>query len=363
MEPTPLEQLVPGLPAGLSEVVQRMMRKSPDERYATPLQVAQALEPFGDEYGKATSRSDAQLLRSGAATDFDRGHLTQANVELVKRAPKSDVPAHLAAQADGFGLKTPPDPAFERDAAPEGKISSTVRSPDSGQGSDPEFPVNLILGPEPSLTEGLSRPKTRSSNSGTSTEGTVLSRLPRYSLWGLSALTVTVMLIVATLAVVNPFGETKGSLKKAPVPDVISDAESRRKSIEKDDNATGKSKPAPDIVVRIEGEQDREFTADKLADAIGIAMGSRGRVESENTKPLRLTSTNLKPLDFSKARGGLIISALRQALSPSSNLNWAARNHCWQAVREFRCCSLVDDRGPLFRTCGGAAAALNQRIW
>ena len=49
MEPTPLEQLVPGLPEGFAEIVRKMMRKSPDERYATPAQVVQALEPYLDE--------------------------------------------------------------------------------------------------------------------------------------------------------------------------------------------------------------------------------------------------------------------------------------------------------------------------
>src|SRR3954471_19963783 len=38
LEPAPLDALVPGLPEGLAEVVRRMMRKSPDERYATPMQ-------------------------------------------------------------------------------------------------------------------------------------------------------------------------------------------------------------------------------------------------------------------------------------------------------------------------------------
>jgi len=46
MDPTPLNQFVPGLSEGLVEVVARMMRQSPDERYATPLLVAQALTPF-----------------------------------------------------------------------------------------------------------------------------------------------------------------------------------------------------------------------------------------------------------------------------------------------------------------------------
>ena len=50
IEPTPLCRVVPGFPEGLSEVVRRMMKKSPDERYATPIQVAQALEPYADDY-------------------------------------------------------------------------------------------------------------------------------------------------------------------------------------------------------------------------------------------------------------------------------------------------------------------------
>ncbi len=49
LEPTPLDQLVSGLPEGLGEVICRMMRKSPDERYATPIQVVQALGPYADE--------------------------------------------------------------------------------------------------------------------------------------------------------------------------------------------------------------------------------------------------------------------------------------------------------------------------
>ena len=68
MEPTPLEQLVPDLPEGLAEVVQRMMHKSPEERYATPLQVAQALEPFLEEYSGAGSR---ETTRRSSFRDHD----------------------------------------------------------------------------------------------------------------------------------------------------------------------------------------------------------------------------------------------------------------------------------------------------
>src|SRR3954447_10562291 len=44
-EPEPWRDLAPGVPEGLAAVVVRTMRKSADDRYATPLELAQALEP------------------------------------------------------------------------------------------------------------------------------------------------------------------------------------------------------------------------------------------------------------------------------------------------------------------------------
>src|SRR3954454_10938540 len=46
VDPAPLTSLVPDIPEGLARVVEKMMRKSPEERYPTPLDVALALEPF-----------------------------------------------------------------------------------------------------------------------------------------------------------------------------------------------------------------------------------------------------------------------------------------------------------------------------
>jgi serine/threonine protein kinase len=42
----PLEAIVPGLAPGLARVVYRLMAKRPEDRYATPLEAARALEPF-----------------------------------------------------------------------------------------------------------------------------------------------------------------------------------------------------------------------------------------------------------------------------------------------------------------------------
>jgi eukaryotic-like serine/threonine-protein kinase len=310
MEPTPLEKLVPDLPQGLAEIVQRMMHKSPDERYSTPLQVAQALEPFADDYSSAAGRDDAQLLKPAAASASQSLRLIEA--KAVSLAPdRSSGPASLAV-AQSVALKTPPDPTLDRTTEPEGiNVTSTIRSPESSEGSDPEFPVDLILSPEPSLTEGLSRPKTRSapSKSETSIDGTARVRLSQSWLWGLLAITVTVLIIVVVLALVNPPVDTaKGKLRPSPLPSIDKTGQPRESPVAPD-VGSGTQKAEPVIVVRIDGEEGIPFSADKLADAIDKAMGGRGFVELRNSEPLHLTSTNHKPLDFAQGRGPLIIRA------------------------------------------------------
>ena len=48
-------------PRGWPRSSAKMMRKSPDERYATPLEVAQALEPFTDEAPSASASGGFDL--------------------------------------------------------------------------------------------------------------------------------------------------------------------------------------------------------------------------------------------------------------------------------------------------------------
>ena len=63
-----MPKLVPGIPEGLSEVVEKMMRKSPDDRYPTPLDVAQALEPFTDTpAGTMHAGPGSSAVRGGGA--------------------------------------------------------------------------------------------------------------------------------------------------------------------------------------------------------------------------------------------------------------------------------------------------------
>lgn len=47
--PTPLTEVIPGIPAKLSEAVNSMMAKSPDDRYQKAQDAIWALEPHAEE--------------------------------------------------------------------------------------------------------------------------------------------------------------------------------------------------------------------------------------------------------------------------------------------------------------------------
>ena len=311
MEPTPLEKLVPDLPQGLAEVVQRMMRKSPEERYSTPLQVAQALESYEDENSVATDRDDEQ--HATPETGVVSPNAAVVGAPLLDEGAESRAAGF--AVAESVRVKTLPDAAINHSVESNVRVPSTVRSPESSQGSDPEFPINLILAPEPSLTEGLSRPKTRSgaSNPGSSSEGNPLLRLPRNWLWVLLAITFIVLLVVGVLAVINPFAETAGTGKRPGTPLASDKVEPANNPPDvKEKSTVHESAPADSvapIVVRSDSGAEQFFAADKLFDAMNTALGGRGWVELRNREPLKLISVANAPLDLRTARGTLGIRA------------------------------------------------------
>jgi eukaryotic-like serine/threonine-protein kinase len=312
MEPAPLVQLVPNLASGLSDVVQRMMRKLPEDRYATPLQVAQALEPFEFEHFVATGRDSALHGTPKTGAGSPKAAVVKTDASLPLARAESGTPARTVAES--VPAKTSPDPTVNHSAEPNVQVPSTVRSPGSSQGSDPEFPLNLILAPEPSLTEGLSRPKTRSnpSHSGTLSEGNWLLRLPSYWLWGLLAITFIVLLSVIVLAVINPFADRTAVGGKGRLPIPKDKAKAETKLAEATEDGTTEQTDGPDsvspIVVRFDGGGDQSFPADKLFAAMNAAVG-HGWVELRNREPLKLISTGNIPLDFRTSRGVLSIRA------------------------------------------------------
>jgi serine/threonine-protein kinase len=208
VEPTPLRTLMPGVPEGLAEVVRKMMRKVPDERYANPLQVAQALEPFLDEsspayqglppagtalripLGPTVSASDVP----GAPSPPSPGGVTQAMPAAQSLPPELGglppaVPPTLDMSGLGLGLDLGPEPTLSELAAAKGKPrpkgpaspasplpspppESSDAVPDFGRiGAEPAarkddlatLGLALDLGPEPTLSEVLaSKSKARS---------------------------------------------------------------------------------------------------------------------------------------------------------------------------------------------------------
>src|SRR4051794_1747702 len=95
LEPEALTALAPDIPEGLVEVVRTMMRKQPDDRYASPLEVARALDPFAGE-SAATYRADGLLVPGGAPPPNEGTHsstrVTTGRRETVP-APDPGTPA------------------------------------------------------------------------------------------------------------------------------------------------------------------------------------------------------------------------------------------------------------------------------
>lgn len=116
-EPEPLQNIAPWVPEGLAAVVSRSMRKSPDDRYSTPVDMAQALEPFTDEYApvpalaetgpmprvsSSHSAGEAMVTRqfTPPPADFLKG------LNLGKDANRSPQNGAIAAEID-TGLPSP----------------------------------------------------------------------------------------------------------------------------------------------------------------------------------------------------------------------------------------------------------------
>jgi hypothetical protein len=60
--PRRMADLVPELPAPLCAVVERCLRKAPDDRYAHVAELAEELVPFAGEHGRAAARSIRSIV-------------------------------------------------------------------------------------------------------------------------------------------------------------------------------------------------------------------------------------------------------------------------------------------------------------
>jgi serine/threonine protein kinase len=153
--PEPIADLVSDLPAGLDAVVQRMMAKLPGARYATPREVAEALEPF--ECGPMTleeieSRPEKPIWIDPVASGEDPQGIEVAPTKVLTSDPpgpwdstenprQSAAAGRRGAAAVAVAVPTPsadppPDPMASLDFGTDlGLSSSTSGSGSASRGS------------------------------------------------------------------------------------------------------------------------------------------------------------------------------------------------------------------------------------
>jgi eukaryotic-like serine/threonine-protein kinase len=197
IEPTPLTGAVSGFPEGLSEVVRRMMRKAPAERYATPLEVAQALEPYQEDYFGVGTRADEPpiLLPLGVRPAPAAGDLAGRHAAGYAAAPAEA--AGLG--ASGAAASRPDTGSYAADP------SAPILTPDDDY--DPSTDeVQLILDPDPELSSGGSRSQSATPTSG---DGPLADSaagpagwLAPYWPWAVVALAVLAIIVLAIVAMV-----------------------------------------------------------------------------------------------------------------------------------------------------------------
>ena len=192
-----------------------MMRKSPDDRYATPIQVVQALDRYVDEPSLTTNRdlispSDQEPnARSSPAAEQPGVDTVLTSVPqpfAVETAPEL-----LKTVAVFDGSETPLQAVTEVGSrANIDEAAAALQSPPCDQEPEiQEFPLFLNFGSEPLLSDGKSRPKPRPVASPPET--LIETKIPAgrsitFWLWASVAATTTVMVMLGSWALVKPFG-------------------------------------------------------------------------------------------------------------------------------------------------------------
>ena len=163
-DPEALTELAPDIPEGLSEVILRMMKKRPEERYQTPAEVAQALEPFAIASGwtsTPTTASSSSASSSGIGRfrpTFADNRIKSKTVEMgavVVEAPSSWISSlhpERSGQPASVSGSDSRNPALGPLVAVQGGAGG-VPTPSSNTNSDSFIPLDL--GPEEPLSKGI----------------------------------------------------------------------------------------------------------------------------------------------------------------------------------------------------------------
>ncbi|MGC8640020.1 MAG: protein kinase domain-containing protein [Isosphaeraceae bacterium] len=315
LEPTPLGEIIADVPPELVEVVSRMMRKQPEERYPTPLHVAQALEPFiGDQVRPREGRAEADVLIPNEVPErpepqpIGAGNGEPEEISPIVLEPVPETVSQLSDQPPQPVVKVPhsQSPAapvltpLADDGANASPAASFISPFDTGNvHSNDGVPLFLDLGPEPSLSEALSRSKSRSDVEGSEKK----QRLPTFptpaqisqAIAGLKMLSgparrPLLIGIVATIVLFVFLAIVYSSAHRGK-QDQPKETSSTHKVI-RNSKSSGKHAPSggtrsPISVVGNDGEIQ---SAKNLVEALRMAVGAEGWVELSNAEPLTLAA-------------------------------------------------------------------------
>jgi len=332
LEPTPLNQLIPGIPAEFVEIVQRMMRKLPDERYATPLQVAQALEPFIGDYSKARDGEPVPVpLIINEPSERPVVSAARAEVQVNALFPAAELQPQLAGgsaslTASSLAPARPgrepasPSPSPELGKAQPAAAVPSFLTPVTDKeinSSAEDIPLILDTGPEPSLTDSLSssKPWFRSDKPAQS-QGTTAFRsskqllIPDFLrgflswqghswLWWLDVAAVVLALLVVGYMLARWYGKDQKTAQHRNPGTAEKDAVTPRPGRPpQPGNSTGgadrktvdpKGKPGPEITVQTDNGEEKPV--EDLFQAMETAIGAKGWVVLHNRKPLTLAAS------------------------------------------------------------------------
>ena len=330
LEPTPLNQLIPDIPADFVGVVQRMMRKLPDERYATPLQVAQALEPFIEEYPRIRDGEPVPvpLIVDEPAQGPTSSRPGSAEAQAGTLPPVVGIQAQLAAGSAGLvasslatassgrePISPSPSPVLNRNqptaAAPP--FLSPVSDKEVNSSAE-DIPLILDTGPEPSLTDSLARSKTwfRSDKSARTQDSPAYTSPKQFlilkylrgslswqrqpSLWWLKAVAVVLAILAGGYMLARWLGKdqktaqhrsqgTTGKHSVATPTDRVSQSGNGAGST---DGKTVGPRVKPDPLITVLAADGEEKPVADFFEAMETAIGAKGWVILHNREPLLL---------------------------------------------------------------------------
>ena len=146
-----LRSVRPEIPAGVDEALARMMAKRPTDRFASMMEVIEALRPFGSGAQEAAPRdrgSDADVLTEDSALlNFIYKHPTNSTVGPARAAPSTKgvatKPAPAARRRRKPAFATPTENvALQQAKQDTAKVSLQKRQRHTRKG----FPIAIIIG-------------------------------------------------------------------------------------------------------------------------------------------------------------------------------------------------------------------------